>query len=548
MMPHNNKIRDTETHFIINPSNRTITNSSVDNNIIVQYDHNSERFTFEIPRYVDGHDMSECKDKGEVRVNYRNSASTGLSKNDGVYICDDLTISTDDKDKVTFSWLLSSAATQYIGYLYFSVQFICFNGDTVAYSWNTGIYKDITIVESINNIEQAVESDAFKELTDLIVDTKETLNVAESVTESANMAAESANRAAQEARDSVCYVKKTEDGKLQILDADLNVIDTVDVCYMDNDTIYRYDNGVLRVVGIKEINADETFRMWVGTNEQYLALSEKDDSTFYWVTDDDTYDYIVGKINEIIESHNTLREELSNGKFVVRKANYAQLDDDGDEIKSTYAKTSALIDEENPLVVEKAKLAVGDQHGNQIDTTYVNTYELQYGDKIIANRAKGDKDGNEFSATYAKISELKNGNVTPKYASLLNMGNTFYHVLADQALEPGLISFQICLKNLASTSGEYECPANIVVDLNEREEIVSGVFVLPVHNQSGSLEHNYARLKFWRAISGYRNYSVKLEMVSGNDQGATIRDYNSSTYLIKYKYLSAPYYADEAQG
>lgn len=154
-MSHNSKIQDTETHFIIDPATRTITNVSASNNIIVQYDHNSERFTFEIPRYVDGHDMSEST---EVRVNYLNSASTGLSKTPGVYICDDLSISSEDENLVTFSWLLSSAATQYIGFLYFSLQFVCLNGETIEYAWNTGIYKDIVIIESINNGESAMTS------------------------------------------------------------------------------------------------------------------------------------------------------------------------------------------------------------------------------------------------------------------------------------------------------------------------------------------------------------------------------------------------------
>ena len=156
-MAHNDKIKDTETHFVIDPTTRSITNGSAGNNIIVQHDHNSERFTFEIPRYVDGHDMSECT---EVRVNYRNATSNGLNKTDGVYICNDLAISEEDEDKVTFSWLLSSATTQYIGSLYFSLVFVCLDGVAIAYAWNTGIYKDTVIIESINNSEEVVVDNA----------------------------------------------------------------------------------------------------------------------------------------------------------------------------------------------------------------------------------------------------------------------------------------------------------------------------------------------------------------------------------------------------
>lgn len=153
-MPHDNKIIDTEAHFIIDPETRSITNGSAGNNTIVQHDHNSERFTFEMPRYVDGHDMIECTD---LRIHYTNTDSTKWLTADGVYIPDDLSISPDDKNTLVFSWLLSSATTQHIGHLYFSIQFVCIEGDTVEYAWNTGIYKDVKVIESINNTEVIVE-------------------------------------------------------------------------------------------------------------------------------------------------------------------------------------------------------------------------------------------------------------------------------------------------------------------------------------------------------------------------------------------------------
>lgn len=152
-MAHNCKIQDTETHFIIDPGTRAITNSSSENNIIVQHDHNSERFTFEMKRYVDGHDMSGCT---HVRIHYINSDPTNWKKTNGVYVPDDVSISEDDENVLTFSWLLSSATTQYVGYLYFSIQFVCLDGETVEYAWNTAICKDITVVESINNIEEII--------------------------------------------------------------------------------------------------------------------------------------------------------------------------------------------------------------------------------------------------------------------------------------------------------------------------------------------------------------------------------------------------------
>ena len=162
-MTHEEKIRDTETHFIINPETRAITTESASNNILVQHDHNSERFTFEVPRYVDGHDMTEST---SVRIHYRNISSAKTSQTNGVYFPDDVATFENDENTVAFTWLLSAATTQYIGSLHFSVQFVCLDGETVEYAWNTGIYKDVTVIESIHNADEvSVEvSDAIESI------------------------------------------------------------------------------------------------------------------------------------------------------------------------------------------------------------------------------------------------------------------------------------------------------------------------------------------------------------------------------------------------
>lgn len=152
-MSHIDKIRDTETLFIIDPETREISTASSGNNNLVQYDHNSERYTFEIPRYVDGHDMFECT---QVRIYYRNADSTNWSKTNGVYVPTDLAIVDGDENKLRFTWLVSSVATQHAGYLHFSIQFICLDGETVEYSWSTATYKDITVLESINHGEDFI--------------------------------------------------------------------------------------------------------------------------------------------------------------------------------------------------------------------------------------------------------------------------------------------------------------------------------------------------------------------------------------------------------
>ena len=317
MMQHNNKIQDTEPRFIIDPLNRTITNTSADNNIIVQYDHNSERFTFEIPRYVDGHDMSECKENGEVRINYRNSASTGLARNNGYYICEDLAISDEDENKVTFSWLLSSAATQYIGFLYFSIQFICYDEENLIYSWNTGIYKDIVIVESINNVEEIVASDSFKELNDLIVDANDVIT-------RGNEVVEEANATVKEATDVIEEVNATLG----------ECVETVEV--IKQSPIMTVDGTPLRY--------------FVGTKAKYNTLSDEDKVNLYAViTDDMTKDELAHAIEDLIDATETLRGDLSHleddlteGVMKVGKAAKADSATNADKVTNGYYRSRVL--------------------------------------------------------------------------------------------------------------------------------------------------------------------------------------------------------------
>ncbi len=66
-MSHNHNIADSDTRFIIDPITRIIRNQASKKTTLMQNDHNSERFTFELPRYVEGHDMSLCN---AVEIHY----------------------------------------------------------------------------------------------------------------------------------------------------------------------------------------------------------------------------------------------------------------------------------------------------------------------------------------------------------------------------------------------------------------------------------------------------------------------------------------------
>ena len=74
------KIKDTDTHFIIDGSTRLVKNASETKSMLVQFDHHSERFTFRVPRHVDSHDLSLCN---AVRVHYLNIDKSKRMENGG---------------------------------------------------------------------------------------------------------------------------------------------------------------------------------------------------------------------------------------------------------------------------------------------------------------------------------------------------------------------------------------------------------------------------------------------------------------------------------
>ena len=152
-MAHKHNIYDTDNHYTISAVTRAITNVSPIKVNIMQYDHNSERLTFELPRYIDDHDMSLCN---SVQVHYLNT--DGKNTTSDVYEVDDLQISPDGENVVICSWLISQNATRYAGSLSFLVRFACVSEDgTIDYAWNTDIYKNVSVSNGIYNSDIVVE-------------------------------------------------------------------------------------------------------------------------------------------------------------------------------------------------------------------------------------------------------------------------------------------------------------------------------------------------------------------------------------------------------
>ena len=145
-MPHICQLIDDDNRFIIDGETRELTKLTDTDPILMRYG-------FQMPRFIEGHDMSECD---LVEVHYTNT-SKGTSKSSrtsvgGRDIIDDLAIDETDENTLLFSWLVTQNATQMVGTLVFQFKFICYGDETeLSYLWQTDQYSFVQIRASLNN-------------------------------------------------------------------------------------------------------------------------------------------------------------------------------------------------------------------------------------------------------------------------------------------------------------------------------------------------------------------------------------------------------------
>ena len=149
-MSHIHNIIDTGNRFVINPELRTIT-TKTSSLILTQGDHNSKRYTFEVPRFVEGHDMQLCN---RIEIHYDNISRNEKEFKEGIYIANDINV---DGDNVTFSWLISGNVTRLAGTVEFWINFACVNANgELVYSWGTDIFKSIKVITNNRNTDEVI--------------------------------------------------------------------------------------------------------------------------------------------------------------------------------------------------------------------------------------------------------------------------------------------------------------------------------------------------------------------------------------------------------
>lgn len=154
-MSHSHSVTDADSFFEVDAITREVINKTPKKITLIQYDHNSEIFTFILPRFIEGHDMMKST---KAEVHYINIAASGANTYKGLYEMSDLQIAPDDENKVICSWQISRNATQYAGILNFMVRFYCVDDEgNYVYVWNTATNSEITIASGMNNGETIIE-------------------------------------------------------------------------------------------------------------------------------------------------------------------------------------------------------------------------------------------------------------------------------------------------------------------------------------------------------------------------------------------------------
>ena len=157
---HEHDVLDADSRFLVDAATRSISPGYPTKTLLIQGDHNSERFGFEIPRWIEEHDMSLC-DKVEVHyININTEASARDEKSiTGLYEVRDMRVDPDDENLVVCSWLIDYHATQLVGPLNFLLCFKCEKDGVISYAWHTAPYVGVAIVSGIN-ADETFEDDS----------------------------------------------------------------------------------------------------------------------------------------------------------------------------------------------------------------------------------------------------------------------------------------------------------------------------------------------------------------------------------------------------
>lgn len=150
-MAHLHEVRDTDNHYKINPLTMEIESGTPEKNTLQQGDHACEIYTFELPKKIEGHDMTLCN---LVEIHFINIAADKANKSEGVYKVKDMAVAEDEEGTLLFTWEVREEATMFAGSVNYRIKFACVdeNGIYTYRKW-TKVFKGVLIEEGFDNAE-----------------------------------------------------------------------------------------------------------------------------------------------------------------------------------------------------------------------------------------------------------------------------------------------------------------------------------------------------------------------------------------------------------
>lgn len=156
-MAHLHEVKDSDKHFIIDPVTMAISNANHKKNKLMQGDHNSEVYTFELPKTIEGHEMMLCD---KVELHFINNKSDKTAKSSDVYVVKDMHIDEKEQDKIIFTVTLDGKASKYEGSLWIRILFACTKDGVYTYKKWTEIFKDLAVGEGFENKTGVIEENS----------------------------------------------------------------------------------------------------------------------------------------------------------------------------------------------------------------------------------------------------------------------------------------------------------------------------------------------------------------------------------------------------
>lgn len=156
-MSHQHSVTDSDKPFAIDEAMKISSVGEV--KALKRGDHKSERYSFTMPRHIEGHDMSLCN-KVEVHFNnvHYDKVTRETTTNSSFAEVEDFQVSAEDENAVTWSWLIENDATQLDGTLNFCFRFACTNDDgSNEYQKFTDVFEGVPVGVSIYNAEKIVK-------------------------------------------------------------------------------------------------------------------------------------------------------------------------------------------------------------------------------------------------------------------------------------------------------------------------------------------------------------------------------------------------------